>query len=320
MTEPQCVLVTGGAGFIGSHLAARGLAQGCRVWIYDNFSRGRREFLPASANLAIVEGDILDGARLKATVCDARPHVVFHLAAIHHIPTCEEEPASALRTNVEGTQQVLSACAAAAVPRIVFASTGAIYGVAPGALAEDAPLCPHEIYGISKLTGEHLVRYYAERQEKEAVIARLFNTVGRHETNAHVIPDIVAQLVGGGRRIRVGNLDRRRDYVHVEDVAEALFRLSQASLPQRVEVCNIGSGREHSVEDIIRLFAAIVGAPLEAESVAERRRRNDRPNQMADLARLRQLTGWGPARTLRQALDEVWTEWSTGGSRNAGDR
>lgn len=303
------VLIVGGAGFIGSHLVDVCLARNCRVWVYDDFSMGRKEFLPLEPALHIVEGDVLDTKHLSGTIKECAPDTVYHLAAIHHIPTCEKMPERALRVNVEGTQSLLSACAQYLVPRIVFASTGALYDrLNNGPLGETSPIKAQDIYSITKLAGEQLLQYHVSRNGGKAVVARIFNTVGRRETNPHVIPDIMAQLAAGRRQIRLGNLHPRRDYVHVEDVAEALFLLGNVPMEQSFEVFNIGSGREYSVRELVELCSKVIGEPIEIVSAPELKRKVDRFSQLADSTKIQQMTGWKPKRTLEQALREIWEE------------
>ena len=300
-------LIVGGAGFIGSHLVHSCLERMCQVWVYDDFSTGRKEFLPADSALHVVEGGILDTKRLSNTIDECAPDTLYHLAAIHHIPTCEKMPKRALRVNVEGTQNVLSACAQRLVPRILFASTGALYDpISTGPLVETSPVKAQDIYGISKLAGEQLLQYHVSKNGGQAIIARLFNTVGRRETNPHVIPAIMAQLAAGRRQIKLGNLHPRRDYVHVEDVAEALFVLGSMAMKQPFDIFNIGSGQEHSVRELVELCCEVIAEPLEIVSAPEFQRKVDRPNQLADLTKIQQTSGWKPTRTLKQALCEIW--------------
>jgi UDP-glucose 4-epimerase len=300
--------IIGGAGFIGSHLADVCLEQGCKVWVYDNFSTGRRAHLAQHPALTVIEGDILDPATLGAAIANAEPDTVYHLAAIHHIPTCEKMPEQALRVNIEGTQSVISA-AAQRVPRIVFTSTGALYDPSvTGALNENSALKAHDVYSITKTACEHLLRYHTVKNGGQAIAARLFNTVGRRETNAHVIPAIVGQLSSGSRQVRLGNLHPRRDYIHVEDVAAALFAMGNMTMQDPFDCFNVGSGQEHSVLELAQLFEGPVGEPLEIISVPELQRKVDRPSQMADISRLQTACDWKPVRSLRQALREIWEE------------
>jgi UDP-glucose 4-epimerase len=310
------IFIIGGAGFIGSHLVAVCLEQGCQVWVYDNFSVGKKEFLPIHAALTIVEGDILNIPDLARAMQSAAPDVVYHLAAIHHIPTCEKFPEKALRVNVEGTKCVLTACSQSDIRRIVFASTGGVYDpVTVGPLSETSPIRPTDIYTISKVACEQLVQYHVKKEEGvQAVISRFFNTVGTRETNSHVIPAILAQLETGARdengirQVKLGNLHSYRDYVHVDDVAQALLHIGQMPMEAGWDVFNIGSGQEYSVQQVVDLFADVLGEPVQAISTADRLRKVDRPNQLADLTKIRQVTGWLPTRTLKQALQEVWEE------------
>lgn len=303
------VAVVGGAGFIGSHLVAACVDRGAEVWVYDNFTTGRREFLPVTPAVRVVEGDILDTDSLSRMVGECNPDVLYHLAAIHHIPTCERLPAQALRTNVEGTSSVLRACAANDVGRAVVASTGALYDPRhTAALTESSPVRVTDIYSISKLATEELAEYYASKHGGQAVIARLFNAVGRNETNPHLIPDLMKQLLMGSRRVRLGNLHPRRDYVHATDLAEALFRLGGIAIAERFDVFNVGSGRDYSVKELVDVCAEVISERIEIESVPELQRKVDRPNQLADVSKLTAATGWRPERTLRQALAEVWEE------------
>ncbi len=307
------VCIVGGAGFVGSHLVDLCISCGLRVLVYDNFSTGRRAYLPDNPLLKIVDGDILDTQNLAAVVGEFSPDTLYHLAAIHHIPTCENAPDRALRVNVEGTQSVLTACAQWNVPRIVFASTGALYDPASsGALGEDSPVKAHNIYSISKQAGEQLSAYHAVKNGTWAVVARLFNVVGRRETNPHVIPAIITQLSSGSRQVTLGNLDPRRDYIHVEDVADALFALGGLPMTAPFEVFNIGSGREYSVGELVELCSKIIAEPVEIFSDPARRRKLDRPSQLADVTKLQQASVWRPTRTLRQALAEIWQETLAG--------
>ena len=305
------VLVIGGAGFIGSHLADLCQSQGYETFIYDNFSTGKREFLNHIPEENILKGDILDTDFLSKIIGEINPDVVFHLAAIHHIPTCEKEPVKALKTNIEGTMSILSSISL--TKKIVFASTGALYDPAnTGFLSENSPLRPTDIYSISKMTCENILKYYANKTGKKIISARLFNTVGRRETNRHLIPDIVDQLKAGKREIRLGNLTPLRDYVHVEDVAEALLQLGKLDSKAEYDVFNVGTGIEHSVVDLVNLFSEVIGEKINVISVPELQRRIDRPTQKADTTKLKKATGWEPKKSLKQALEDVWIESKKG--------
>lgn len=303
------VLIIGGAGFIGSHLVDVCLQNGNEVWVFDNFSTGKREFIRSMHTSNIIPGDILDADALNRAIQHALPEVVFHLAAIHHIPTCEQNSDKALQVNIIGSNHVLNACCANLVKRFVFASTGAIYDpLITSSLSEETTIKAVDVYGISKHACENLVEYYVIKKGIQGVVARLFNTVGRRETNSHVVPAIFNQLVNGNRQVRLGNLTPRRDYIHVEDVANALFALGNLSLPQPFQVFNVGSGKDYSVQELVELCADVIGEPIEVISAHDLQRKIDRPMQLADASRLRQMAGWIPQRSLKEALCEIWRE------------
>ena len=313
----QRVLVTGGAGFIGSHLVDVLLAHEHPVCVIDNLSYGRRQFLPGeSAKFRFVEADILDLDLVVQVLNDFRPTLVYHLAAIHHIPTCESRPLLALRVNVEGTQSVLTAVSKTwGVQRIVFASSGVVYDILDGPLTEDSMVVPYDIYGASKVAGEHLVRINAKRTGVQGVVARLFNAVGPRETNPHLVPDILAQVVRGERNVQLGNLEPRRSFIHVEDAAEALYALGQANLATEYEIFNVGTEEEHSVRDILGLLSDLLGFALTPVQAHEKMRKVDRPRQKADVSRIWQEVRWRPQRSLRMALEDALEEaglWSVG--------
>ena len=300
------ILIIGGAGFIGSHLVDVCLNNGHKVKVYDNFSKGKKEYLSLHQNLSIAVEDILNLSVLNNTIKDYKPDVVFHLAAEHYIPACEEMPGLALRINVEGTQNVLTA-SRNVVEKFIYTSTGAIYDPEiTDSLNESSNVRTGDIYGITKLTGEELIRYHVKKDRGNAIIARLFNAVGRRETNPHLVPAIMEQLASGERHIELGNLYPRRDYIHVEDIAEALYSLAANEIDSDIDIFNIGSGEEYSVEELVKMCGEVMNEPIIIESVPERRRKYDRPNQLADITKIKKVTGWKPSRNLRQALQEVW--------------
>ncbi len=304
------ILITGGAGFIGSHLTALLLNQGFSVTVVDNFSYGKRKFLPEnSSDLKILEADILDFPSLQKIFVDFQPETVYHLAAIHHIPTCEKNPVFAFRTNIEGTENVVLAAQSAGIKKMVFASSGAIYDTVDQELIEDeTPIIPYDIYSITKRCGEDIIRLYAARKVFKAVACRLFNTVGSHETNAHLVPDILQQVLTGKTDISLGNLTPLRSYIHVLDVAEAFVTVGKKEFSNDFEVLNVGTETEHAVTDILRLISEITGKQLSAVQDPERIRKVDRHRQRASVEKINRLTSWKARKSLREALEDAYRE------------
>lgn len=299
------IFVTGGAGFIGSHLVERLVAAGERVAVVDDLSRGRREWLHPDAELH--EADVRDGDALERAIVQAAPDVVVHLAAMHFIPAVDGAPELAWDVNVNATRTLLEALAHEPPELLLFASTAAVYPDRRGPIAETCPPEPFDLYGRTKLEGERLVGEFESRTGTRCVVARIFNVIGKRETNAHVVPDLVGQLRGGSFPIRLGNLEPRRDYTDVVDVAVALERL--LSLPHDVAgTFNLGSGRSVSVAELVGVCEQVLDRPFEVEVEAERLRKQDRAELVADPRLLQDATGWQPTRTLQETLAELLTE------------
>jgi UDP-glucose 4-epimerase len=299
------ILITGGAGFIGSHLVERLIAAGERVAVIDDLSRGRREWLHEDAELH--EVDTRDAEGLTRSVVHAAPDVVVHLAAMHFIPAVDGAPELAWDVNVNATRTLLDVLAPRPPELLLFASTAAVYPDTRGPIAETCRPEPFDLYGETKLAGERLVREFESRTGTRCVVARIFNVIGKRETNAHVVPDLVGQLRDGSSPVRLGNLDPRRDYTDVVDVAVALDLL--LSLPDDgADTFNVGSGRSVSVAELVRVCEQVLGRPVEVEVEPRRRRARDRAELVADPRLLQDATGWKPRRSLQESLTELLAE------------
>ena len=311
MSETPRAVVTGGAGFVGSALVRLLLANGWEVTVYDKLNPGRRDYLPDNqANLTLEVGDILDEVHFTDTLRQVRPLVVFHLAAIHYIPYCNAHPLETIRVNVEGTESVLRGCRAVETPRVVFASTAAVYPAQAGPLHEAIPPGPLDIYGYTKLFGEHLVESHQRETQRTAVIARLFNVYGPRETSPHLIPQLLDQFIEGITELQVGNLEPKRDYVYVDDVARSLYEL--AVLPVETNTllrANVGTGIERSVREVIDALLKISQRDVQIVQDPARVRASDRPNLQSDPSRLRSLVGWAPDTDFYQGLSGL-LEWT----------
>ena len=297
-------LVTGGAGFIGSHLVERLVAAGEDVVVLDDLSRGRREWLPPGTKLH--ELDLRDGLALRHALAETAPETIVHLAAMHYIPSVEDAPRLASEINVGGTRMLLDALAKDPPEVFVFASTAAVYPDRAGPIAESCPPAPIDLYGRTKLEGERLIGEFAAETGTRGIVARIFNVIGTRETNPHVVPEVVEQLRGQAGPVRLGNLETRRDYTDVRDAAAALHHLLTAP-PDTADTFNIGSEQSTSVADLVRAAEAILGRAIEVEVEHRRLRAQDRAELVADATLLRETTGWRPTRSLRETLAELLT-------------
>jgi UDP-glucose 4-epimerase len=298
---PERVLVTGGAGFIGSHLVELLVTDGYQVSIIDDLSRGRREWLPDDCELH--EIDIRDGDAVLHVVREAAADLVVHLAALHFIPAVDDAPDLAWSINVGGTENLVRALLRAPPQRLLFASTAAVYPDVQGAVTETTPPGPIDLYGRTKLRGEELVRRFHGRTGATCTIARIFNVIGLRETNAHVVVEIVRQLNDGAEELALGNVHPSRDFTDVRDTAAALYRLLLAA-PTGLSVFNVGSGRAVSVQGLVREFEHLLGHRIAVRQDGDRIRTIERASLLADVSALIEL-GWRPRRRLSETLREL---------------
>jgi UDP-glucose 4-epimerase len=298
----ETILVTGGAGFIGSHLVDRLCGAGERVSVLDDLSRGRREWIHPAADLH--EADVRDAAAVRRVVEHVAPRVAVHLAAMHFIPAVDGAPELARDVNVNGTRALLAALAERPPQLVLFASTAAVYPDRRGAIPETCPADPIDVYGQTKLAGEQLVQEFAEQAGARTIAARLFNVIGPRETNPHVVPELVDQLRGGAATVRLGNIEPRRDYTDARDVAAALHALIDVRT-EETGPFNVGSGRSFSVGELVEECERVLGRAVAVETDQSRRRATDRAELRADAGRLRALTGWKPAWSLGDTLADL---------------
>jgi UDP-glucose 4-epimerase len=298
------VLVTGGAGFIGSALIPELMAAGYEVFALDNLSFGRRELLDI-ADDHFLPIDILDRDRVFSGMQQIQPQWVVHLAAIHFIPYCNQHPFESANINIQGTTNILDAVTqTASVEKVLFASTAAVYPIVDQPIAETHLSNPLDIYGLSKLAGEHLINEFHLSSGIPSVICRFFNAFGARETNPHLIPEIHRQVMQGARTIQLGNLDPKRDFIHTTDMSTAL-RLLLEKFEQGIDTFNLGSGFEYSVREIVKAFEIAVGEPITIEVDPNRVRKVERQHLCADISKLKAFIDWSPKVDINQGIQQL---------------
>ncbi len=295
------VLVTGGAGFIGSHLVEGLLARGARVRVLDDLSTGSRGNVPAEAELMV--GDIRDLDACRRACQSAR--FVFHEAAICSVPRSMNDPGTAIAINVTGTANVLSAAREAGAERVVFASSSSVYGdSAASPQREGEEGAPLSIYAVSKRMDEELAAAYAGMFGMTIVGLRYFNVFGaRQDPNgpyAAVVPRFF-EAVRAGRAPRIfGDGLQTRDFVYVGDVVRANLLAAAADLRGSVAM-NIGAGRATTVVDLAAAIGRIAGRP-DLSAVHDPERAGDIRHSVADVARAAQLLGFKAEMALVDGL------------------
>jgi UDP-glucose 4-epimerase len=307
-------LVTGGAGFIGSHLVDALLTAGQEVTVVDDLSTGRRENLDAAlaAGAQLVEADIREAASLTELAHRAKPEIVFHLAAQVDVRRSVADPAFDASINIGGTANVLDAARAAEVRRVVFTSTGgAVYGEGDGQelpLDETAPVAPMAPYGQSKLGAEGYLSLYARLYGLPSTCLRLGNVYGPRQDplgEAGVIGIFCGLLREGGRPTAFGDGKQTRDYIYVDDVVSALIAAAAAQAPGPI---NVGTGIETEVLELIARLREL-GGDEEFQAQFAPPRTGEVQRISIDPSRAERELGWraqtGLADGLRLTLDSL---------------
>jgi nucleoside-diphosphate-sugar epimerase len=300
----ETALVTGGAGFIGAHLVKRLAGEGIPVVVVDDLSWGDPAKLDRLANVRLIEADLADiGAHRQALKGVSH---VFHLAALISAYDSLVTPDAYIRTNVTGLLRVLEACSDLRHPKLVFASTSGVYGNASAAARrENDPVTPATVYALTKLAGEHLLDMYRQRMGYDDVSLRLFNVYGPGQNLKHPYANVTCKFAHAaalGESVQLfGDGTQSRDFIHVDDVVEAMLRVARA--PCRHRVYNVGTGESASIASLLALAQELA----QTEIVVEHRPAwpNDIQAISADITRLESEFGFRAAVSLRAGLTDT---------------
>ena len=311
--QGKTVLVTGAGGFIGSHLVERLVALGASTRGFVRYnstgSWGWLDQSPVKDQIEVFAGDIRDAETLRAPVRGV--DIVFHLAALIGIPYSYDTPLSYVRTNVEGTVNVLQAARDADVRLVVHTSTSEVYGTPRYIpIDEDHPLQGQSPYSASKIGADKMAEAYHLSFGLPVAVVRPFNTYGPRQSNRAVIPTIISQALTQ-TAINLGNLSPTRDFNYVSDTVAGFIQA--ANCPEAVgQVTNLGSGHEISMGDLARAILEYLGKELPIASIAERVRPelSEVQRLCANNQKARQLLGWSPEYSLKEGLAETiqWIE------------
>jgi UDP-glucose 4-epimerase len=301
-------LITGAAGFIGSAIVPLLQKEGYDIYVLDNLSFGNRKFINIEDSHFFLE-DIRDSRKVEETFIRIKPEIVIHLAAVHFIPYCNQHPFEAADINIRGLMNVLNACKKLpSLKKIFFASTAAVYPIADRAVNENHELLPLDIYGLSKLTGEFLCKEFYQETSIDTIVCRFFNAFGPNETNPHLIPEIEKQLRMGLRTIKLGNLTPKRDFIHTYDMAQAVKQLLGID-KLGYDFFNLGRGIEYSVVEIVEAFERQLKEKIEIEIDPARVRKVEREHLLADVSKLKKITGWEPVWGIDEGIRNLVESW-----------
>ncbi len=300
------VLVTGGAGFIGSHLVDRLLSEGHHVRVFDDFSTGKIANLPHQHEaLSILRGDVGDYAAVEQAMQGIQ--WVFHEAAIASVPRTVADPVLGQRTNYQGTLHVLEAARWQGVLRVVFAASAAAYGDLPVLpKTEDLAVKPLSPYAVDKLASEYACQVYARLYGLETVCLRYFNVFGPRQDPSSPYSGVIsifAEHLGGAKQPTIfGDGEQTRDFVFVADVVEANLRAAVA--PAAIgRVINVATGVKVTLNALLKMMSALLGQPF-APCYAEARD-GDIHDSWASIACARELLDWQPQHTLETGLGQL---------------
>jgi len=323
------VLVTGGAGYIGSHTLVELLGKGHEALVVDSFSNGSRVALDrvralTNGHFDVLDCDIRDTMRLSAAARDFRPEAVIHFAGLKAVGESQRLPVEYYDVNVSGTLSLLRAMAGARCRRVIFSSSATVYGTPDYLPSDEAhPTRPESVYGQTKLMAEQVLSGWARATEGAvAILLRYFNPVGAHPSGRlgedpqgvpeNLMPYLAQVATGEQERLRIFGDDYPtpdgtgvRDYIHVVDLARAhVAALDHAAGTSGVDVFNIGTGRGYSVKEMLAAFSAEVGRDLPCEVVG--RRSGDVAEMRADCSKAGRVLGWRAEFGLDRMVRDLW--------------
>jgi UDP-glucose 4-epimerase len=314
---PMKLLVTGGAGYIGSIVARQLLAAGHEVVVLDNLERGHRQAVPRQARLVVA--DLREREAVERAVGEGFDGVL-HFAALALVGESVSHPERYYRTNVLGTLNLLEAAISAGVTRLVFSSTCAVYGQPDEVpIAEDAPPRPANAYGASKLAVDGMIGDFCQAHGLGGVSLRYFNVAGAsgdagedHDPETHLIPNILRAAAGRNPHVDVYGTDYDtpdgtaiRDYIHIEDLSAAHLLALEGAREGEHRIFNLGNGSGFSVQEVIAAGREVTGAEIPTREAP--RRPGDPPMLVAASQRIRTQLGWEPRKPeLEQMIADAW--------------
>jgi len=302
------VLVTGGAGFIGSEVVSQLLEKKSLVTVLDNFSSGKRQYLPKSKQLKIIKGDIRDKKITAKAIKDQE--VIINLAALPFIPDSFHHPSDFFSVNTMGSVNVLWNAINAKTPELfIHISTSEVYGSAQKTpMDENHPTAPHSTYAVSKLAADRSAFTLYKENGFPTVVIRPFNSYGPRFTEPYIIPEIMSQLLKGTKELTLGNVNTSRDFTFVQDTADGILRCID-NKKAIGEIINIGSGTEISILNLAKKILKISKKKIPIKYDESRERPYDVNRLICDNKKAKKLLKWKPKVSMLDGLTRSY-EWA----------
>ncbi|MFH1388110.1 MAG: NAD(P)-dependent oxidoreductase [Patescibacteria group bacterium] len=301
------ILITGGLGFVGYHLVKKLVAKNYFPIIIDNLSNSSVSSLSGifKEKYFFAKIDIRNLVEIKKAVSDFNPKIIIHLAALHFIPYCNKHPKEVLKVNLKGTENILKIAKQFKVNNFLFASTAAVYAPSNRRHTENSTLEPMDIYGQSKkLAEEKIINCVAENQTLKFVILRLFNVYGYGDNTPHFIPAMIKKIKSNSK-IFVGNLETIRDYIYVDDVIDAIFKIIKKDENFNNQIYNLGTGNGINGADAIKLITHCFKKNLSTKQDKTLLRKIDQPKLVADIRKFSKKYNWSPKYNIKKGLKKL---------------
>ena len=301
------VLVTGGAGFIGSEVVSQLVECGAKVTVLDNFSSGKRHYI-SKHKIRIIKGDVVDEKIVTKTIKDQE--IVFNLAALPFVPDSYYYPVDFFRVNTIGSMNVLwASIKSKTVESFVQISTSEVYGSAQyHPMDENHPTAPYSTYAVSKLSADRATFTLHKENGFPGIVIRAFNTYGPRFTEPYIIPEIISQIKNGNKELHLGNVNSTRDFTFVSDTVEAFLKASQTKSAIG-EIVNVGSCNEIKMLDIAKNLIKISGSNIKIKIDESRMRPYDVQRLNCDNSKAKKLLKWKPKISIEKGL-ELTYKWA----------
>ena len=298
---PKC-LVSGGGGFIGSHLVDKLIKEKCEVVVVDNFITGKKENINKDYKIDIYVSDITDGDRLREIFYEEKPDYVFHLAALARIQLSIDEPLITFRTNVNGTLNMLECSKEFGVKRFIYSSSSSVYGNQENPLKEDMFPMPISPYAMQKYNGEQYCQIYSKYYDLETICLRYFNVYGTRvdlDSAYKLVMAIWAEQKKNAKPLSIyGRGDQTRDFTHVRDVVEANYLSMISETKFKADAFNIGSGEEIPIRELAKYFNWKMEFIKNPRPYEEKRKK-------ADISKAKRILGWQPKVKISEGINEL---------------